>query len=210
LFYRFKVSLLIERFILNPDLYQESRISELLRHKGFPEQPLKEILLELTKQEEDIIDKLAPITGIDFDVFLNERKPYMTTGQIQSLQKQGFRFGAHSIDHPDFRTISLEAQLSQLEKSIHWVKENLNEEKSLFSFPFTDDGVSDAFFKKLEAEKLADFTFGTAGLKHERYKTHFQRIPLEVSGYSAEEIIKSEMLYYLFKSLSGKNKIRRL
>jgi hypothetical protein len=51
-------------------------------------------------------------------------------------------------------------------------------------------------------------TFGCAGLKEDSVKNNLQRIAMEESG-SGEQIIKAEYLYYLFKSLFGKNTIKR-
>ena len=80
----------------------------------------------------------------------------------------------------------------------------------LFSFPFTDFGVSQRFFDfLLEEKKIADYSFGCAGLKTDVHPRHLQRIPLEINSLSAEDILRREFLYFWLKMPFGQNRIRR-
>jgi len=58
-------------------------------------------------------------------------------------------------------------------------------------------------------KNLLDISFGCAGLKDDMFKQHFQRIPMENDGRTAENIIKFEYLYYILKKLAKKNAIKR-
>ena len=86
------------------------------------------------------------------------------------------------------------------------MKEKFNQDYNVFSFPFTDNGVGKGFYDKVNKE--LDLTFGTAGIKKDVTHKNLQRIPME-ENKSASEIIKSQYLYYIFKKLAGKNKIKR-
>ena len=156
----------------------------------------------MSYQKKEDIDTLASLVGLDFKSYLAVHKPYMTTEQIMELNRQGFYFGAHSIDHPMYESISSNEQIRQTELSLRWQLENLDQKYSLFAFPFSDTGVKSAFYKHFEK---VDLIFGTAGLKHTAVKNHIQRIPMESTDYSGENIIKAEYLYYVLKSLVGKN-----
>ena len=84
---------------------------------------------------------------------------------------------------------------------------NINDlDYKVFSFPFTDNGVEGAFYKKINNQ--LDLTFGTAGIKHDVANINLQRIGME-ENKKGIEIIKTQHLYYFFKKFLGKNKISR-
>ena len=68
--------------------------------------------------------------------FLKNDKPYLTLKQIKELQKQGFTFGAHSVNHPLYSSINLIEQIKQTKDSLQWVQDNLNENIKSFLFLF--------------------------------------------------------------------------
>lgn len=210
LFYRYKTSLIIEKLKENrisPSIHKA--VNEKLNNKGNEENIAS--LLKIAYSIRYILDDLAFLLEIDFKEFLKENKPYLDTFQIESLVKKGFKFGAHSVDHPLFSTLTLDQQLSQLKQSIFEVTNLYDLDYRLFSFPFTDHGVSLDFFETVFKTKngLADFTFGTAGIKNDSCLRNIQRIPMEVSNLSAEEIIKGQYLSYVAKSFVQKNVIIR-
>ena len=181
LFFRFKASILFEK------LKDDS-------------------ILTVSYKEEHKLDELAYQNDIDFDNYLKENKPYLTTEQIKDLIAQGFTFGAHSKNHPLYKELSLEEQIRQTKESIEVVVNGFDLPYKVFSFPFTDDGVTISFFDEIAKE--TDLTFGCAGLKEDTAKNHLQRIPMETNK-SGKEIIKQEYLYYLMKGIVGRNKIVR-
>jgi peptidoglycan/xylan/chitin deacetylase (PgdA/CDA1 family) len=181
LFYRFKASILIESIYANG-------------------------LLDVSYSNKKTLDELAEENGVDFNKYLKNEKPYMDSNQIKNLIQQGFTFGAHSLDHPLYNQISIEDQISQTLQSVDDIASMFSLDYKVFSFPFTDNGVSKQFFKEIESK--IDITFGCAGLKKDAAKYNYQRIPMEVEG-AAKELIKSEYFYYLLKSFVGKNRISR-
>jgi peptidoglycan/xylan/chitin deacetylase (PgdA/CDA1 family) len=209
LFYRYKASLLINHLRENPETIK--LISVFLADNGIVKKDLFDALLAINYQNQNLLDKIANICQYSFKDFLKNNQPYLTTEQIKELSQKGFLFGAHSIDHPKYSEISFEEQLKQTQLSIEFVKNQFRQSLSLFAFPFTDDGVSEKLFQTIfdPKESIVDFSFGGAGLKNEILPGHIQRIPMEGINASCRKIIKTEYLYYMTKSLFGKNTIHR-
>ncbi|MBL7828211.1 MAG: polysaccharide deacetylase family protein [Saprospiraceae bacterium] len=208
LFFRYKASLIIDAFE-NQHLERTARV--YLLGKGYTHiSSLKTWLLSLRYHEQSLLDELAAVLGIDFSQFLARQQPYLTTIQIESLIQKGFHFGAHSIDHPEYRWLSLEEQLRQTVGSIEYISNRFGLGYRLFSFPFTDYGVEKKFFDfMLNDKKAAEYTFGCAGLKTDVHPNHIQRIPMENGSETAEQTLKRTFLYFWLKLPLGKNRIQR-
>lgn len=182
LFYRFKASILAERFSADG-------------------------LLNISFHEKDEIDNFAKTLNVDFNEYLEKEKPYLTSIQIKDLINQGFTIGAHSQNHPLYNLLDENEQISQTLNSVNYLKQEFGLDYRVFSFPFTDDGVHKSFFKAIESH--VDLTFGSAGIKKDCIRFNLQRIPME-TNHSAEDIIKTQYFYCFLKKLSVKNKITRL
>ena len=208
LFYRYKVSVLIEKLQTSTfSVSTQHAIKQWFLEQGITLDDNYKELLRVTYQQKEMLDSLAQIISLDFNIYLKEKEPYLTTKQINELTEQGFHFGAHSIDHPPYHTISLEEQLRQTKESIHTISTNFKLYYNTFSFPFTDYMVSKTFFNEFGSN--IEITFGCAGLKKDSIKNNKQRIPFEIDGYNGEEILRGEYLYYIFKSFLNKNTIHR-
>ena len=210
LFYRYKVSLLIHHLHENPETIK--LITVFFADNGIIKKNVFEDLLSVQYKNRDLLDKAAKICQFSFSEFLETNKPYLTSEQIKELSLKGFLFGGHSIDHPMYSEISFEEQVKQTKFSVEMVKTSFNQPFSLFAFPFTDDGISLKLFEQLydKNNPMVDFSFSEAGLKNEEFNRHIQRIPMEGINTSGKKIIKTEYLYYLAKSMAGKNTIHRL
>src|SRR5690606_32409726 len=133
-------------------------------------------------------DELTKIINLDFYQYLTEEKPYLTSGQVFSLISQGFHFGSHSCDHPEYRFLSLEEQLKQTKKSTEYICNKFSLNYKTFAFPFTDYGVTKDFFDAVyKKEKFLDISFGCAGIKTDSTPLHIQRVPFEMNNLSAKE-----------------------
>jgi len=210
LFFRYKTSLLLEKLIngkISDNLHKE--IARWFESKGLKSD--YQSLLSINYLNKNCLDELAKILEIDFQIYLQKVQPYLTSEQIQNLITQGFDFGAHSIDHPQFSDLSEAKQLEQTRQSIQAVTEKFHLNYKTFSFPFTDYGVSLNFFHTVfdKDNPLADITFGCAGLKKDSCPKNLQRIPIEIDDFSAREVVYGEYLYYLCKYLFNKNTINR-
>ena len=191
LFYRYKISLLIDA------LKQ--------KHSDFN----SEKLLQFNYSDAEKINALAEEHQLDFDLFLKESQPYMTWSEIEDLKNQGFYIGAHSVDHPLYSQLSLEEQIQQTQESLKIVQEKLSLEYKIFSFPFTDNGMSNQFFEWLFGEEKVDLSFGTAGIKDDNFSFHLQRLPMDNNLGSPKAFVLKNHLAYGLKRLLGKHLVNR-
>jgi peptidoglycan/xylan/chitin deacetylase (PgdA/CDA1 family) len=213
LFYRYKASLLLEKMQTKNHSTEERRMldSWFIRNNVTPGNNFRGVL-QIAYANKAALDTLAEFLSFDFKAYLKEVKPYLDSLQIKELTQQGFSFGAHSMDHPEYQYLPLNAQIEQTKNSIDFVTAYFKPEHRLFSFPFTDYNVSAQFFETIYAKNapVADMTFGCAGIKKEDFPYHIHRIPFEGGKASAQEILTKEYLYYFIKSMFKKNRINRI
>lgn len=199
LFHRYKASLLLSRLIEFPDAQAE----QLLLKNGLT----RKNLLQAPISKIDILDEAAEMMEIDFADFLENERPYLTTAEVKDLHKKGFAIGGHSHEHPEFGSLKTREQFKQVKKSMDWLGKHVPQKIKAFSFPFTDDGVSEKLLKKLKTEQVCDITFGTAGLKFDTFKGHLQRVPME-QKHRIERFLKGEFLYYKLRKIIGKATVK--
>ena len=209
LFYRYKVSLLIEQFKTNPELERQSRIVNWQRSQARIDIDMISYLRSIQYANRGVLDELAQLIDVDFNDFLSSYRPYLQSDQIRELIDKGFYFGGHSIDHPEYQYISEEEQVRQTLKSIDHISNRFELKYKIFSFPFTDYKVNQRFFKKIHTRENLDATFGCAGIKKEEIDRHVQRMSFERKHRSARQILHGELLYYRLSALIGKNVIYR-
>ncbi len=212
LFFRYKASILIENLkTSNFSLAKDKELKNWFQVNKLAYDSRFQSLLSVNYLNRNLLDELATLLDICFPDYLRQHRPYLETSQIEELIVQGFHFGAHSIDHPLYAGISEIEQFRQTKQSLDEITSLFRLDYRLFSFPFSDYGVSRRFFEKVfnPAGPVADMTFGTAGLKKDSCVCNRQRIPVENENYTAKEIVYAEYLYYIFKMFLGKNTIRR-
>ena len=210
LFYRYKASLLINKIKqLGNDLLRK-QVGAILQHHNYSENGIQTRILNIPYASRHRLDDIATLLDIDFRKYLQKQRPYLSTAEIRDLAKQGFHFGAHSLDHPEYFLLTQEQQLEQTVTSIKDLEDRFNFQYKTFAFPFTDYQVSSAFFVSLH-QRIPDLalTLGSAGLKHDRAARHLQRIPMEMKSLSGKQIIHGELIYYLSKKPFGRNYIIR-
>lgn len=209
LFFRFKVSLLIEEVLTNKHFHFKE-LELLTKQKNLNQEKLIDYLKTLTYADNSLLDSLGNYLQIDFQNYLKTQKPYLTLYELKELKEAGVLIGSHSIDHPLFCKLNDNQQVNQIKESVNWVNKNFNQALSVFSFPFTDFGIRRNLFDKIynnDAFRL-DYSFGTAGIKKEKYKQHLQRIAMEQEK-SAKKVLLYQYLYFLLKAPLLKNTIRR-
>lgn len=208
LFFRYKASLLVDE-IQKKDI-DRHKINKLFHKHGFKGNMVKS-LLGISYHERAFLDIVAEHLGFNFRQYLETEKPYMTSEDIKSLTEMGFDFGAHSIDHPEYWNLGLKEQVKQTLESIDHINNLTNSDFRLFSFPFSDDWIKEAFFTDDAIVSKVDLMFGTSGMKKERHTGHFQRIPFEVKQgkADAETIMRYEYMCFFLKMFLGRNTISR-
>ncbi|MEZ4911241.1 MAG: polysaccharide deacetylase family protein [Saprospiraceae bacterium] len=202
LFFRYKASLIIHTIQHSSE--KHNTVKQILDTSE-----VNQSLLAIQYADRAVLDIIADAISLDFDAYLKENTPYLSSQQIKSLIQQGFYFGAHSIDHPEYRHLDLPEQINQTKESVAKIIANFGLDYRLFSFPFTDYSVSQQFFTHLQQQNITDLTFGCSGLKTDSAPNHFQRIPCEMANLSAKQIVNAELLYFLAKWPFGRNKLVR-
>lgn len=199
LFHRYKASLILHRLTQQAD----TKVIEFLNANSLSVRNL----LHINYSDSLILDQASELMDLDFSNYLENDKPYMSMNQVKWLNDVGFSIGGHSHEHPEFWLISETKQLHEVQMSMNWLEESLSPTIKAFAFPYTDHGVSQAFLSQLHAKNICDISFGTAGIKGDQTKSHYQRYPVEQSG-SFHVNLKSELLYYQFRKLIGKGTVR--
>jgi peptidoglycan/xylan/chitin deacetylase (PgdA/CDA1 family) len=211
IFYRYKASIILDAFYrLKAKGGLKTILSKIESELDISIVDFDHFLKSISYHDQFLLDQMAPFISVNFEEYLNEEKPYLTSNQIRELLQKGFYFGAHSHDHPEYRHLTLDKQYAQTKKSVDYIVSAFQLEYKLFAFPFTDYQVSAAFFKRINEVGLIDVSFGSAGMKRDTFANHLQRIPMELGHLTAAKIIPSEMIYYMCKRPFGKNRIRRI
>jgi len=208
LMFRYKASYLIEE--LTKKQIAPKLLTPFFEKYQLPFLDLKPSLLSVRWHQEALLDAIALAFEIDFKTFLNDQKPYLSQAQIFEMIEDGFTFGSHSQNHPTYNSLDLSSQIEQTLLSQAYLKQHFQLPYQTFAFPFTDSGVSKAFFDKILGEEKFRLTFGGAGLKHEVIQGQLQRFGMETQELStSKQLIHTEYCYYIIKSLFRKNTIYR-
>ena len=196
LFYRYKAAVLADK-IYNSGISsaQASQIQNIFRdsHAGSIDLSkisgdIKDKLLQVTYFQKTILDDIAHVLDVDFNLFLKSQRPYLTVDELKELQSKGFTIGAHSIDHPHYGLLNQDEQIRQTAESIKFVQQHLSEKNRYFAFPFSDSNINPAFFASLNS--IVDISFGISGINTEHNGKHIQRIEMERINPSAKKRIK--------------------
>ncbi len=208
LFYRFKISLLLDLLQVAPESLRKEA-SMITGSIPYSFNALKNSLLKGKKNEKGRINELAELLNFDFSSFLSKYKPYMDSRQVESIIKKGFTIGGHSMDHPYFPNLTKNEQIEQTIKSVDFVQEKFGLSYRLFAFPYTDYGIDSNFFNHFYGnKKRLDLSFGTAGIKDDTYSRNIQRIFVE-DYTSTKNALRQEYFEYTIKKLLNRHVIPR-
>ncbi len=205
LFYRYKISLIIEEIINNSK--NKNKLLNYIQKDNHLNINIFDWLKQIKYSDKNKLNEIAELINLDFNEFLKKEKPYLTTVQINKLIADGFSIGCHSVNHPEYKKLSLKEQVEQTNNSSDFICKKFNLNYKIFAFPFTDAKVSKTFFNIIFKNNF-ELTFGTFGLKHHFSEKNIERIPMEISNLKAKNIIKYEYFYYFLKSFFGKNNIK--
>ncbi len=208
-------------FVDNKKLFYRHKISLIIDCVSKSNHSLKVAANFLSCNEDDIFDKIDNIKDenlinqiavhlkLDFEEYLNDVKPYLTTKQLIEMKRMGFTIGNHSKSHINFKNLLLEEQKIQVSAVNNFLNQKLNIENLYFSFPFGDYNIKNDFFEYLYNIEKVEYSFGISGIKKDGFTRHIHRIPMEYNGFSAEQIIKYEYFYFMIKAFFNRNKIKR-
>lgn len=200
--YRNKTSLIIDNLQNNAQSFPLNEIQVLLRDNDIINNDLKSAILSIQYHQKYILDDIAKLMNIDFDLYLKEKEPYLTSVQISELIKNGFDIGSHSIDHPLYKYLTLEEQLRQTRESFNFLEEKFPMPYKVFAFPHNDRGVK-SFFKETHFNGEIQISFGTSSFSKGNCKNNLQRQSMENTNDTAKIIYKNLFKYEIFKQLKN-------
>jgi peptidoglycan/xylan/chitin deacetylase (PgdA/CDA1 family) len=123
--------------------------------------------LEYTRQDD--LDAVCAILRVDVGGVLEERRPYLTTEQAQTLAADGFALGAHGRGHAKLNLLGRRAQGEEILASCQAVQALSGQEQVPFAFPFSGYGVPREFLVGLRAEHpFLGLFFDSHGLRYSR------------------------------------------
>ncbi|MFC2089432.1 polysaccharide deacetylase family protein [Bacteroidota bacterium] len=205
LFFRFKVSLLVEK--LEATTQAEKEKAAALLHCKIPD--IRRRLLGISYVEREITDQVAEKWGYSFSEYMKKHPVYLSSMHIRRMLDEGFEIGSHGIDHPMFSLLKKQITIDHIQASVQDLKIKYNLNYRYFAFPFTDQGVEDATIDHLFKRNIIDAGFGTAGLKDDLWPHYYQRIPMEQLGLDARKTLRSELNRRRYRLLAGRNNTER-
>jgi peptidoglycan/xylan/chitin deacetylase (PgdA/CDA1 family) len=174
-----KISLLIERLEQMGSRALKGEIVAICRQAGLGCADARQALAAITYSKLELVEKIAALLECDFKAYLAKSRPYLTSAQVRALLEQGFTIGGHSLDHPWYPELSVEAQIAQTVGSVEDLRERFGVRYGAFAFPHGDIGVGAALFEAMFASGKVDVSFGTAGMVRSGHGRHFQRFSVE-------------------------------
>lgn len=204
-----KASLIVERLKTSATTSLERRIKDILQGKGHQVRDVENCILSINYHQCGVLNEIADAMSVDYQEYLTESAPYLTTDQMEQMIRKGFTIGAHGIDHPLYSTLPLDQQLKQTEVSMKFVRERFALNYGAFAFPHSDNAVSNVFFTELQKNGLVDISFGTSGILDDTGKNHFQRFSLEKPNLPAEKLLKFQIARRAYRTFTGHEQIVR-
>lgn len=209
LFFKHKASILADYFQHHQNPKVNREISAIFHKYGIKCNKIYQGILSITFANSTILDEAAELIGYDFGHYLQEKKPYLTSDQIQRLLSQGFTIGAHSIDHPSYSALSFNQQLFQTVKSIEVIKNRFNLAYRVFSFPYSDHLLSKTLFTNLFSSGKIDISFGNQGFRKDEFPANIQRINLEKQALPAPQQLAYEYAKKIYNGFRRKECVQR-
>jgi peptidoglycan/xylan/chitin deacetylase (PgdA/CDA1 family) len=195
MFYRSKISLCIAQLEQLDTTRQESAlglISHVLQQELKNRKPdFRSVILDLRslqQTDEQKINQVCEILGINISSYLRTHKPFLTREQVTEMQDEGFVFGAHTRSHPKLSLLSQDQQAEEIIESCRIVCEWAGQDQVPFAFPFSGDGVDRTFLAHLRRENPhIGLIFDTKKLKRETDICHRIWVDKPVPGISSEK-----------------------
>ncbi len=174
----------------------------LLNQFNSTETNLQEVLSGMEFKNKELLNQLANLFELSFDAFLQQHPIYLTLAELKQLKQDGFDIGGHSMEHPDYRHLTIDEQIKQSIDSIQWVKDNIGSSSSTFAFPLNDKFITSEVVNEIGKKALV--SFGVMGLRNDESPYHQHRITVEQTGQSIKNAIKLECIKLIALKLSGR------
>ncbi len=198
LFYRYKVSLLIDKLLSSPE--KREAVSQYMAVSA---DEVVKSLLDISHAQLTRLDPLCDLLEVDFHKYLATRPVYMSSSQIKEMMSWGFDIGGHSLDHPQYATLNEKEMIRQTRESIEDLKTRFEGSSASFAFPFSSEGVPQLVIDQLLNSHTASLLLGISGLKKTQTPGYIQRIDMEKFNLPALEVLKIKYLHYLLRKPFG-------
>jgi peptidoglycan/xylan/chitin deacetylase (PgdA/CDA1 family) len=209
LFYRCKISLLIEAIHKNKKGNKTIQpFFELLNIEENKSTKIIPALKKINQINAEVLDRLAEVMDFSFDLFLKKQQPFLSSPQLHSLSERGFSIGAHSINHPYYKLVTIEEQLIQTIDSCNYVNNKLGTGSCSFSFPHSDKELNQDLFDKLNNTDIP-LLFGIQNEKNELNNKMLHRFNAERPEIELNKQIKGLIFIMWLRTLAGKNNVIR-
>jgi peptidoglycan/xylan/chitin deacetylase (PgdA/CDA1 family) len=208
LFYRCKLSLVLHK--IKPDQQLTEKIAKHIgcKYSDYPE--VRKVILKINYTNRHEADELGEIVKIDFEDFLKNQQPFLTSEQIKKLQKKGFVFGGHSIDHPKYEFLNINEQCNQTLVSTKFICQFGQNRFAYFAFPHEDREVKQEFFTQMNETGFPHLFFGLQNQQTEKQNHVLHRFNAEKPGEKISGVIKTVMMYNsLLRILNRQNIVRK-
>lgn len=207
LFYRCKISILIGELKRNEKAFSKLYAAALLGNDATTEQ-ITGALKKINQTNAAVLDSIAEKINYSFDNFLQQQQPFLTTEQLVTLHKNGFTIGAHSMDHPYYNLLPENMQVQQTVDSCNFVKELTGVNKCHFSFPHSDEPITQQTINLL-LQQNDGLLFGIQNQKEELHNRILHRFNAERPEVPIEELVKGQITLNRLQKMMGRNKVKR-
>ncbi len=172
MFYRNKSSLCTDKIAGLPDTALQQALSEITRRFDATVRDrgsLQRWIRGFNYTGETTIDQICELLEIDVDQYLKEKRPYLTSDQIQTLVADGFTVGAHSRRHPKLNLLSETEMAREIVSSCAAAATLAGGSAVPFAFPFSGQGVDRDFLAKLRDRHTSiGIIFDSQGVRPDR------------------------------------------
>jgi peptidoglycan/xylan/chitin deacetylase (PgdA/CDA1 family) len=208
LFYRFKLSLIIDALLyIDPAILRQ--LATYLQCDG-DHHSLITAVKKITYKTRRMADEAGGILGLSFSTYLSTVQPFLTLDDVGTLLDQGFAIGGHSIDHPYYSQLTLDEQLFQTRQSVDFLVQHFHLSYRVFAIPHTDAGISEIFFNTLlEGPDPLDIIFGTANQRTDISPRILHRFNCEHPFFKINSTIKGLLLLKGLHQLTNRDRIIR-
>lgn len=167
-------------------------------------------LRNVTYQQRHLLDELGSLARLDWTEYKQGHQIYLSANDLQSMAAKGLGIGAHSLDHPLLAVLPEADQLMQVKESVAWVQQRFAGQPPVFAFPFTDHGLSLGNLQRLQQQSETDLLLlGTAGIKREKHRMHFQRYAMDANLGDAVGQLQQAYAAARIKQLLGRYEVAR-
>lgn len=175
--YRHKVSLCIESLRETESVERRQMLNvlgETSKRRFADEDEFVAWVKDLSFADEETLDMICDVCGVDVAGFLEERKPYMTREQIKTLANEGHIIGGHTVHHPRLGGL---ADVNQIEAEIvdscKFVAEIAKTDRVPFAFPFSGRNLDIAVVESIrERHPVVGEVFDSRGVREDKGFVH--------------------------------------